>query len=521
VHGGATPLIQAALRGHFEAVELLLGEGADKERRDDYGRTPLLLVARETGDVRMARVLIEAGAEVDARDRFGETPLDLASWRGFGPLVDLLLESGAGLPETPAHRGKMLTHAAQHGLDSLFHSLAEKHADLELRGSRGGSLLHWASEGGSEAIVELLLEHGLAIDEQDRYGWSPLHYAAKRGRLAAAAALLERGAEMELRTLAGSTPRNVAQEFGRAEIVRLLEEAGAETSDAAFPLLVGPYMGQAPPADEPLLFAPGIVSSNRFEHGTVTFSGDGCEAFWTSSYLPNGGGYTRSRILTSKLEGGRWSAPAAAAFSGPMLGDDVPHFSPDGERLYFLSTRAFPGVGGGEKLWFVERGESGWSEPHAVRGGPNAMRLHWQFSVASSGNVYFSADAPGGHGSGDLYVSRRVDGAYQEPQNLGSLVNSEHAEGSPFVAPDESYLLITRSGHPEGLGDGDLCVSFRDADGRWGRPVNLPSPVNSASRDMCPQVTRDGRYLFFNSRRNGGADNYWVSARILEELRPD
>ena len=47
----------------------------------------------------------------------------------------------------------------------------------------------------------------------------------------------------------------------------------------------------------------------------------------------------------------------------------------------------------------------------------------------------------------------------------------------------------------------------------------LSTTINTPSREMCPHVTGDGKYFFFNSFRNGNADNYWVSAEIIEELR--
>ena len=67
--------------------------------------------------------------------------------------------------------------------------------------------------------------------------------------------------------------------------------------------------------------------------------------------------------------------------------------------------------------------------------------------------------------------------------------------------------------------DADLCIAFRKPDGGWTRLVSLPAPINTPSREMCPHVTGDGKHLFFNSFRDGNADNDWVSAGILSELR--
>jgi hypothetical protein len=283
-------------------------------------------------------------------------------------------------------------------------------------------------------------------------------------------------------------------------------------------------MGEEPPGSEPKVFAPDLVSSNRFEHGTVTFSPDGTEAFWESSFMPNEKGYSYGRILTSRLKDGAWTPPEFASFSRNWFaGDDVPFFHPAGEILYFDSSRPVEGEGGksGERLWVVRRTSTGWGEPELIQGGPNTMGLHWQFSVAANGNLYFGSGDPGGEGSGDLYVSRFLDGAYRPPENLGPIVNSPADELSPFIAPDESYLIFTGMDRSDSLGGTDLYVSFRTAEGNWTAPQNLGAPVNTPGNDMCPMVSADGRFLFWNSRPEGNADNYWVDASLLRTLREE
>jgi Tol biopolymer transport system component len=123
---------------------------------------------------------------------------------------------------------------------------------------------------------------------------------------------------------------------------------------------------------------------------------------------------------------------------------------------------------------------------------------------------------PGGFGDGDIYVSRLVDGRYQAPENLGAPLNSDGDETQPYIAPDESYVVF---GRPGDVGSLDLWVTFRDAGSQWTEPVNLGPTVNSPAPDICPIVSPNGRYLFFNSYRNGNADNHWVSAAIIEQLR--
>ncbi len=146
-------------------------------------------------------------------------------------------------------------------------------------------------------------------------------------------------------------------------------------------------------------------------------------------------------------------------------------------------------------------------------------------SVVADGSLYFSSDRPGGQGQADIWRAQRLaNGSFDEPVNLGPPVNSEHSEGDTYVAPDESWLVVTTR-RPGGIGGGDLYVSFRRDDGTWNEPRLLPSTINSELLDYCPMATPDGRYLFF-SRRTGeswaeadAGDVYWFDAAVIERLR--
>jgi ankyrin repeat protein len=514
---GETPLHTAIRRNQLDAASFLLGRGADTERRNEYGRTPLLLVARETGNLEMARLLIDAGADVNATDRFESTPLELAAWRGFRGPVNLFLDHGARLPSAGTWGAQSLVGlSAEKGLERLFVLLADEGAEFSMRNDNAGSLLHSASQGGSALIVARLLEAGLDVNERDRYGRVPLHYAAELGREAVARTLLDRGADIDARSVSGASPYNTAEAVGREAMARFLAAAGADTGPRRFPVLEGPFMGQTPPAAgaPPAAFADDIVSTHHFQHGTIAFSPDGTEAYWSTEVALPDSGYSYGMMVFSRMVNGRWSEPAAAPFSQIGWGDDVPIFAPDGERLYFLSTRPTGGEEGGqaERIWYVTRGPQGWSEPQIIDGGPNTLDLHWSFSVTADGSIYSPGD-------GDIYVSRPVDGVYQAPENLGAPVNSDAGEMMPFIAPDESYLLFARARHEENVGYLDLWISFRDAAGGWTDPLNLGEPIATEANEICPIVSADGRYLFFNSSRRGNDDNYWVEASFIEDLR--
>jgi hypothetical protein len=219
---------------------------------------------------------------------------------------------------------------------------------------------------------------------------------------------------------------------------------------------------------------------------------------------------------------GRWTKPEMTPFSDILDHDgDVPVFSPDGGRLYFISRRDPESGerGNTERIWYVDRRGGGWSEARLVKGIGDEMDVHWQFSVTADGTIYFGGRGPDSRGMGDIYISRLSDGAYQVPVNVGEPVNTEAGEGSPYVTPDGSLMLFSSIGRDGDLGGSDIYVCRRLADGKWSDPVNPGEPVNSAANDHCPMISPDGKFLFFISSRGQTSDIWWVDASVLDGIR--
>jgi ankyrin repeat protein len=507
-----TALHHASESDAADAAALLIKKGADIESRDDYQRTPLILCARQRGGPETIRILLEAGAEVNARDKFQSSSLALAAWRGKKEVVDILMDAGADIPSGGREARLLLSIAASQGLSRLFDAVAKAGGDPTFKLSNGGTLLHSAASGDSIQILEILITKDLDINLKDNYGWTPLHYAARDGRFENVKRLLTEGAEINERNIMGQTPLNVADEMKQDKVRTLLIEKGADNKPIQFPVLEGDYMGQKPPGDTPELFAPGIVSSIWGLHSTAAFSPNGNIVMWAPMIEIPGRLYSIGGILMSERKKGRWTIPRFAPFTGDEEGD-VPFFSPDGKRVYFMSAAPLPGdpQSRKERIWYVNRNEEGWSEPKPVDASINDYPHHWQISVDADHTIYFSSSVPEGHGEGDIYCSKLVDGKWQKPVNIGPPVNTDKSEEMPFIAPDGSYLLFSRTY--------DLHISYRKEDGGWTEPVNLGEPINSPSIDICPMITPDGKYLFFLSQRGWESHIWWVDAGFIKKLK--
>lgn len=279
---------------------------------------------------------------------------------------------------------------------------------------------------------------------------------------------------------------------------------------ADFPELRGPYLGQTPPKRGAEVFAPGILKPETGFHSSVVFDEDGDTACWTVM--------SAGRTFCSRRIDDQWSSPELLPFD-PEYGVREPFFAHGDQRLYFLSRRPLPhDPVERERIWYVERTEAGWSDPRAIDDVVSAHPTHWQFSFTDSGDLYFTSEAPDVRGEQDIYVSRRRDGVFTEPESVGDGVNTDLREFCPFIAPDESYLIFSRT-VPEERGRSDLFVSFRTPGGSWTEAVNMGDAVNSLHNETSPIVTPDGRHLFFLRVSGDINDVFWTSAGIIEELR--
>jgi dipeptidyl aminopeptidase/acylaminoacyl peptidase len=285
-----------------------------------------------------------------------------------------------------------------------------------------------------------------------------------------------------------------------------------------------PFLGQAPPRRDPALFAPDIVSTQNMEHSRLVFSPDGREIYWAVVPAPINEAIDETRIMCVREGSTGWREPAPLPFAA--AGSRSPALSPDGRRLYFVSSAPGTGGGGGaprQAVWEVERGNGGWGRPRVATRLPKLPpgKMTLALSFAANGNLYFDVGGPGetGRWVWAIYVAEVRNGRYGEPQPLGAPVNEGRVNQNPFVAPDESFMLFS-SWREGSLGGGDLYVSFRRPGREWSQPRRLPEGVNTRAQERFPSMSPDGRYLFFN--RSGGEsldDVYWVSAGVIDSLR--
>lgn len=173
-------------------------------------------------------------------------------------------------------------------------------------------------------------------------------------------------------------------------------------------------------------------------------------------------------------------------------------------------------------LYYAEYDGFDWSAPKPLPGKIN-RNDSWesQPSLSSDGKVlFFASDRPGGYGGSDIwYATRKSDGSWSDPVNMGPVINTDRNERSPFLHTDSKTLYFSSNGH-DGLGGQDIFYSKMNAKRQWTEPKNIGYPINTENDEVDFFVSLDGKTGYFSSNNYGDQDWNIYQFDLYEEARP-
>jgi outer membrane protein OmpA-like peptidoglycan-associated protein len=201
--------------------------------------------------------------------------------------------------------------------------------------------------------------------------------------------------------------------------------------------------------------------------------------------------------------------------------EGAPSISSNGNYMFFTACDRRGGVGSCDIYFSFFNGDR-WSEPFNPGMPVNTSYWESQPSISADGKrLFFSSSRPGGYGGKDLWFSTLNDqNMWDEPINLGSSVNTDGDEMSPFVHFDGKTLYFASDGRP-GMGGVDLYMTRMNDDSTWTEPQNLGYPINTYNDEMGLIIESGGSKAYFSSVREkaNGKDIFYFN--LHESVRPD
>ena len=180
------------------------------------------------------------------------------------------------------------------------------------------------------------------------------------------------------------------------------------------------------------------------------------------------------------------------------LNEGSPSVSADDQWMVLTSCAADASGYRNCDLFMAHREQGEWSTLRPIT--ELSLPKSWDSQATLSANanlIVFSSDRPGGRGGLDLWSSHRLsDAAWSEPVNLGSEINTDGDEKSPFLHADGRTLFFSSDGHP-GMGEfdvfyTDLALSLR--------PINLGFPINTDQDELGFGVHANEPLGYFSKR---------------------
>ena len=182
--------------------------------------------------------------------------------------------------------------------------------------------------------------------------------------------------------------------------------------------------------------------------------------------------------------------------------------SKDGKTLYFARCNAPNSMGSCDIFVSQMKSDSTWSIARNLGPAINSSGWDSQPSLSHSGDtLFFSSDRIGGFGYADIYYSvKGADGQWQKAQNVGPIVNTRGFEVSPFFHHKHNVLYFSSNGQPLSFGDFDIYKA-RKHNYAWEEPKNIGPLVNGSGSEYYFTIDSESSFLYYARSSSNDINN--------------
>ncbi|WP_426492900.1 OmpA family protein [Hymenobacter sp. 102] len=240
------------------------------------------------------------------------------------------------------------------------------------------------------------------------------------------------------------------------------------------------------------------INSQREDYGP-TLSADADQLIFSSKRKMRGlNGVIDEDLYTAHRENGVWTPaePLPKPINSPY-NEGSACISKDGTTLYFARCEC-PTCHGNCDLYTATFKDGKWSMPKSL--GTNVNSTAWDSQPTLSpgeDTLYFASDRLGGFGLSDIWFTvKQKNGQWSKAQNMGPVVNTRESEVSPFYHPLYHVLYFSSRGQLLNFGDFDIYKTYR-VRSRWQEPINIGPLVNGKGSEYYFTIDSDSKSLYY------------------------
>lgn len=137
-------------------------------------------------------------------------------------------------------------------------------------------------------------------------------------------------------------------------------------------------------------------------------------------------------------------------------------------------------------------------------------------------SIYFASNRKGGFGGTDIYVCNKLPtGKWSEARNMGKEINTALDEDFPNLSPDGKVLYFSSKGHSSMGGYDIFKASLNETTGQFENIKNIGYPINTSYDDLNFRISKNGRYGYVASLRGGGMGDFDIYRVSFNEVEID
>ncbi len=226
-------------------------------------------------------------------------------------------------------------------------------------------------------------------------------------------------------------------------------------------------------------------------------------------------GQSYSDIFVAKKDRkGKWSVPVPVDGNVNSPGSEgAAVILNGGSTMYFSMCKQIDKANMGCKIYKSRNNAEGWSDPQEVELiGDSSVTVAYPAVSKDEMTMYFVSDSIPGmkcRGGQDIWVVKRSspNGKWSKPENLGSKINTKGNEKFPYIS-DTGVLYFASDGHP-GMGGLDIFKAVKN--GTTWDVENMKSPINSPKDDFGICFYENKKFGYLTSDRDRYINLYQFS----------